>query len=308
MIHLNLERILAYVAEKMDYEELLDTEEHLSRCAECAKRVRAHRIIRTHFDELMEGWTARSHAEASRKVSGKDPIAARRATERERIRTLTESFGRAIAESAGKTRLVLEQVFMGLYDLFLNTFAFPTPAFSPVFGKGEVSVLSPFGKIRPPVVFAWEPVENAERYIISIEESVWSRNVFEIEMTASQEELGIECGSEYMWNLKAMSKDQQLQEFSGFFRLAEREEIEEIEIIERQIEGIGQELQRLIIFAGILEQKEFYQEAAVRYQEAFKVEAVPGIAYRIASCYDQLQLEELRDRWNEEVLRQNHTE
>jgi hypothetical protein len=308
MHHLNLERILAYVAEKMDYEELLDTEEHLSRCAKCAKRVRAHRIIRTHFDELMQGWIARSHAEASRKVSGKDPIAAKRAVEKERIRTLTESFGRVIAESAGKGRLVLEQVFMGLYDLFVNSFAFPAPAFSPVFGEGKVTVLSPFGKIRPPVLFAWAPVPNAERYTISIVESGWSREVSETEVTAGQEDLGIEYGSEYMWNLKMMSRNSQLQEFSGFFHLAKKEEIEEMEMIERQLDGIGEEIQRLIILAGILEQKEFYQEAAVRYQEAFKLEAMAGIAYRIASCYDRLELEELRDRWNKEVLRQNYVE
>ena len=92
---------------------------------------------------------------------------------------------------------------------------------------------------------------------------------------------------------------------SGFFSLAPKDEIKQIEGMESQLAAIENEFQRSVIFAGILEQKEFYQEAASKYQEVFKLEPLAGIAHRIASCYDRLELEELRDCWNREVIRQN---
>ena len=50
-----------------------------------------------------------------------------------------------------------------------------------------------------------------------------------------------------------------------------------------------------------LEEKEFYMDAIEKYKEAYAIEPSPGIAYRIAYCYDKLELEELRDEWNKKI-------
>ena len=43
-------------------------------------------------------------------------------------------------------------------------------------------------------------------------------------------------------------------------------------------------------------------EAVVQYKAAYVLEPQNGIAYRIAYCYDRLELEELRDEWNGKIL------
>lgn len=62
-VHIKTEEILAYVAGKLRDEEAFMVETHLATCAECAKRVNAHYLIRDHFDELWETWTAKRHIE-----------------------------------------------------------------------------------------------------------------------------------------------------------------------------------------------------------------------------------------------------
>jgi hypothetical protein len=62
-VHIKTEEILAYVAGKLRDKEAFMVETHLATCAECAKRVNAHYLIRDHFDELWETWTAKRHVE-----------------------------------------------------------------------------------------------------------------------------------------------------------------------------------------------------------------------------------------------------
>ena len=40
-------------------------------------------------------------------------------------------------------------------------------------------------------------------------------------------------------------------------------------------------------------------ETVEKYKQAYAIEPSPRIAYRIAYCYDKLELEEIRDKWNE---------
>jgi len=42
-------------------------------------------------------------------------------------------------------------------------------------------------------------------------------------------------------------------------------------------------------------------EAINKYKEAYALQPLPGIAYRIAYCYDRLELEELRNEWNKKI-------
>ncbi len=47
--------------------------------------------------------------------------------------------------------------------------------------------------------------------------------------------------------------------------------------------------------------KELTSEAIEQYKNAYSLEPLSGIAYRIAYCYDKLELEELRDDWNGKI-------
>ena len=63
MSHANLTDILAYVAGKLSEEDSFSLETHVARCFECAKRVRAHYIIRGRFDELWDSLSVKRIAE-----------------------------------------------------------------------------------------------------------------------------------------------------------------------------------------------------------------------------------------------------
>jgi len=221
-----------------------------------------------------------------------------------RARSLMQSFFRIARKREGNVWDNVEKVSLNLYDILLNVFASPAPSFAPVFGVGRVSVLSPFGKVRPPIVFAWEPLEGTDRYRVSIEEAGWSQITTGTSLVVD-DEFRIEYGREYHWSMEALRSDCRIDLISGFLFVPPKNEIEEIEQIEQQLDTVELEAHRLILLAAILEQRGFYQEAALKYQEAFETEPIAGIAFRIASCFDRLELEELRDRWNLEVLRLN---
>jgi len=71
--------------------------------------------------------------------------------------------------------------------------------------------------------------------------------------------------------------------------------------MEEQLKGVETEQDKLILWGGILEEKRFYMEAIDQYKKAYASEPLDGIAYRIAYCYDRLELEELRDEWNKRI-------
>jgi tetratricopeptide (TPR) repeat protein len=52
----------------------------------------------------------------------------------------------------------------------------------------------------------------------------------------------------------------------------------------------------------ILERKEFYIEAIEQYKKAYELDPFNGLAYKIAYCYDKLDLEEHRDEWNNKII------
>jgi hypothetical protein len=105
-----------------------------------------------------------------------------------------------------------------------------------------------------------------------------------------------------MWELKVMKGNDVLEEESGFFSLPAEEELKELEGIEYQLRINRPEQENLILWGGILEEEEFYMDAIEKYRQAYALEASPGLAYRIAYCYDKLELEELRDGWNKKIL------
>ena len=55
------------------------------------------------------------------------------------------------------------------------------------------------------------------------------------------------------------------------------------------------------MWGGTLEEKELYMDAVQKYKQAYAIQLSPGVAYRIACCYDKLELEDLREEWNKKI-------
>ncbi|MFH2044796.1 MAG: zf-HC2 domain-containing protein [Pseudomonadota bacterium] len=182
-----------------------------------------------------------------------------------------------------------------------NTFALPTPRYAFVFGEHRANVLSPFGKVRFPVVFKWIPFEKADNYIVSIDDIGWEGYTSKSKIKILEEEIKIKYKNEYMWRLKVRKGDEILDEITGFIQIATEEEIKELQHIEIYLKNIESKHNRLMIWAIILEEKEFYIEAIQNYIKAYEIDPTNGLAFRIAYCYDCLELEELRDEWNKKI-------
>ncbi len=217
------------------------------------------------------------------------------------LNALMARFAEIVKKSPADLRKEFEAIGEKLETLFRKTFTYPAPAFAPVFGEYPVTVLSPFGKVRYPIIFEWRHYKGASRYIISIEEVNWSYTTTGTRVEVSPQELKLIYGNEYMWELEVMNGDEVLEEENGFFSLPTEKELKEIENIEIQLKEIEPQEQKFILLGGILENKEFYMEAIEKYKRAYAIEPDPGVAYRIAYCYDRLELEELRDKWNRKI-------
>lgn len=181
-------------------------------------------------------------------------------------------------------------------------FTYPSPRLEPVFGGShEFLVYSPFGKVRFPIQFRWEPLPQAEEYEISIDEIQWQCVTRDKECLLEQKPPEMDYGQEYSWNLRIYSAGRIVDEATGFFELATLEEHEKIKEIEQRVSRIQDAFGRFVIWAQVLESKEFVIEAIENYIKAYSIHPVPGIAYSIACCYDLLELEELRDEWNNQI-------
>ena len=295
--HLSPETIEKYVEEELSRDELVDAEWHIARCAECKTKADSLRS----FSSLWRQWTAKAHGEAHRKADEKRLIIIRKVLRERKAQELMERFMDLIKRAPVHLRKPLETMGQNLNELFRTTFTYPTPSFASVFGEYPVMVLSPFGKVYYPIVFEWQPYEGADRNIISIEEANWSYSTTATKVKVGPQELKLVFGNEYMWELKVMKKDEVIEEENGFFSLPTEVELSEIQEIENQTKKIAPEEQRFILWGGILEEKEFYMEAIQKYKQAYAIEPSPGVAYRIASCYDKLELEELRNEWNKRI-------
>jgi tetratricopeptide (TPR) repeat protein len=221
----------------------------------------------------------------------------------EKAESLTHKFADMVKKAPSHLQASLESIGQKIDDLFRNTFTYPSPCFSPVFGEARITILSPFGKVHYPIVFEWNHYEEADQYEISIEDVGWSRNTTDTKIEVQQADLTLSYGKEYMWELRVLKKEEAIEEITGFITLGTEEEINEIEDMEKGLTNIAPEEDRLLLLAGVLEEKEFFIEAIEKYKRAYAIDPSDGIAYRIASCYDKLELEELRDEWNRKIVR-----
>ncbi|MDP3014273.1 MAG: zf-HC2 domain-containing protein [Candidatus Subteraquimicrobiales bacterium] len=296
--HLSPETIEKYVKGELSGDEVVDAERHLAGCAKCKMKTDTLRS----FSSLWSEWTAKAHGEAHRKADEKRLVTIRKLLSERNVQELMEKFTDLIKKGPVHLQKSLEAMSQNLNDLFRRTFSYPTPSFAPVFGQYPITVLSPFGKVRYPIVFEWQPYEGADKYVVSIEEANWSYGTTATKVEISPKELELTHGREYMWGLKIMSGEKVIEEITGFFSFATEDEITELTEIEEQLKGIEPEQDKFVLWGGIFEEKEFYMEAVEEYKKAYQIEPVEGIAYRIANCYDRLELEELRDEWNRKIL------
>ena len=194
-----------------------------------------------------------------------------------------------------------EQVIDGLKAKIEASFTYPVPRFSPVYGKSRLLSFSPFGKVRYPIVFEWQPENRATEYVISINDAEWLKQTTQNKAIMVAGTCDLSPGVEYMWELAVFAKDEIIAEESGFIEVATEADIEDLERIENTLQHISDDFEKAIIFAGILEQKGFYTEAIFNYSLAYEQDPIPSIAYRIASCYDLLEVKELSVRWNRKI-------
>ncbi len=222
--------------------------------------------------------------------------------EKKRFEALMSKFGEIIKKSPSHDKEPLRKIKPGLEELFQKAFTYPTPSFTPVFGEHRATVFSPFGKVRYPIVFEWGQVGDADQYSISIEETTWTHITKATMIELGAEELKLNYDEEYMWELKVMKNEEMIDEITGFFSLINQKELKEIEKIEERLRDVEPEEDRHLIFGGMLEEKELIIEAINKYQKSYTLQPSPSIAYRIAYCYDKLELEELRGEWVRKVF------
>lgn len=288
---LNDMQIAAYLENRVSDQEKEKLEEHLSKCEYCLSiLVETKKCI---LSAVEEEQPRRSHERIMRVVKKK--------LREKKVETLATKFADLIKKSPVYLRRGLETTAQNLDARLRETFTYPNPCFAPIFGEIQITILSPFGKVRYPILFEWQPYEEVDKYIITIEDIDWSITTTETKFEIMPEDLELEYGQEYMWNLKAMKKDEILEEENGVFSLIDREELKEIEQIESQIEEIEPEEDRLILWGGALEEKELYMDAIQKYKQSYAIQPLSGVAYRIACCYDKLELEDLREEWNKKI-------
>lgn len=284
--------ISAYLERQATAEEKTHIEEHLSNCNYCLSLlVETEKALKEGLNEEPTFSGEKIMETVLKQLREKKADA------------LIGKFAALIKKSPPVVKKTFEAIRDDIETMIKNTFTYPSPRFEPVFGESLATVLSPFGKMRYPIIFEWMPFEGADHYTISVDNTNWSFDTSETRIKVSPKEPGLDYGNEYMWELKVVKGEKIVKEIRGFFSLATEDEIRDLIEIENQLKNIKSEFDRLILWGGILEEKGFYMEAVEQYKKAYDLESVDGIAYRIAYCYDRLELEELRDEWNGKIDR-----
>jgi len=177
-------------------------------------------------------------------------------------------------------------------------FSDPTPAFPPVFGKELVCVISPFGKVEYPIIFEWRSYGEKCIYEVLIKDINWSVITVETTLQFNKGKLALVYGEEYMWELRVKKDNEIIDEVNGFITLATLEEMKIINKFEKHIAGVEPVEDRLVFWGEFFEEMEFYMDAIKKYRDSFNILQSSALAYKIAYCYDKLELENLREEWN----------
>ncbi len=282
--------ISAYIDNKVSSEKRIIIEEHLCNCAYClnimaeTKTSLEDNVIQKDIQPPIENiW----------------PVVMQK-LRKQTFKSLTQKFKNCYKKSPHNVQNYLGKINKDIENILKKTFTYPSHRFAPVFGEHKSKYLSPFGKVRFPVVFEWLPYKDTDKYIISIEGVNWSISTNESRLRIESKDLKLEYGKEYMWELKIINTVES-EEKTGFFTIAAKDEIKELLQIEKQFKDIVPSQDRYILWATILEEREFYLEAIEHYKKSYELESSECLAYRIAYCYNELELEELKGEWNKKI-------
>ncbi len=104
-----------------------------------------------------------------------------------------------------------------------------------------------------------------------------------------------------MWTLSVVTQTRVIEELTGFFSLISDDDACSIFEVEDVIDNIEPPEDRYVLLGEVLERYGLYVEAVEKYTASYEIDPWDGVAFRIAYCYDQLELEELRNEWNARI-------
>ncbi len=184
-----------------------------------------------------------------------------------------------------------------------SALASPTPRMDPVFGSGRPSVLRPFGKVGFPITFEWQPLGTDGgicSYQISVHETGWSTATSDTKLSFSRQELDLDYGQKCTWQLTVLQNEYAEKRLYGNFITIDEQSEKHIVGFNELLSAVELDTDRLVVHGSLLEAMELFVDAIDHYRQAYELSPSPGIAYRIAVCYDQLKLYDLREQWNDE--------
>lgn len=281
---------------------------HLRACSSCREVYEnLHEIAvkeeRGEFGPIPKGLTFKETMEREEAETAlhAEEVSVAAAVVKKRFESVTSKFLELIRSSPLHIKESLERIKPDIQLLFQQTFTYPPPSFAPVFGGRQPFVLSPFGKVRYPIHFKWEAYDGADQYTLSIRGTEWSLDTRETAIDLTPTELELAPNNEYAWELQIIKERSIIDRISGFFSLIAQDESKELEEIGARIKTMGTKEESLLLWGAILEKKELFIEAIDHYRDSYHLKPSPEVAYRIAYCYHQLELEDLRDEWNRKI-------
>lgn len=278
MNHLNINQILAYVHGLLNEADILEIDGHLSKCDHCAKRIKSHYMLKDHFEEIWSYCVDEEYEKETIKESILGMISV--------MRTLSKN-----------------PLFKGKCDDVIRSinqfFSSPVLSLSPTFGGIEASdiiMLSPFGKVRFPIVFEWEKIR------LSGQQSLKSKKEFRTESTRIELDLNIlpfELDKEYEWEILIIDHEEnQIEGPIGYFYTCTNEEIDLFREFDNAIMNLDTSDEMRHVLNGVMhETNEFYIDAITKYKKALTIKRKPELILRIAKCYENLGLTDLREEW-----------
>lgn len=195
---------------------------------------------------------------------------------------------------------ILKGFLKGVRDFLEKAFWFPLQEISPTFGEESdeaVEVVSPFAKVRYPLVFEWRPASDSRGFILKLEKREFKTTKNRIEL--KKDDLFLPSSREYEWELLIIDTSGNEKEGPvGYFTLCPQEEEDMLKVFEREVMGMNSaDEMKLILIGSILEKKEFYIEAIEKYKKAYEFSSSADLTIRIATCYGELGLYRLREEW-----------
>ena len=226
----------------------------------------------------------------------------RRSVREERATVLVANFRDLIREAPGDIRDYLEGLGKSIGTLLHETFTYPTPSFTPTPAGTSPTVISPFGKVRFPILFRWELFQQSNNCQLSADQIGWGIHTTRSRILVRNDEWPGESGRQYEWKLDFRKDAHTLAEYRGDFSIVTSEEASRLARIDDRMRTIKPEVDRLTLWGALLEQCGLCAEAVQNYLRGHLIAPSAGLAYRIAFCFDRFGLLQLRDRWNQEIL------